>query len=267
MADIGAWLKNNLLTLNPTKTKFICFHKTKASAPDETVQSIRLHTCSSPTDFHQCSCTDNIERAQSLRYLGVILDQNLNFNAHISGVVGRCRKLIYIMKQIRDLSDTTIHKLVYTALCESIIGYCVSCWGGAAKTHLLKLERAQRCVLKVLLKKHFQYSTFDLFRDFEVLTVRQLFIAKSATAAYKHLLSLPTLSEILNKRVIRLAVPACRTTFAQRFSTFLQPFLLNKLIKVCPFIGCTIKEAQVNLKKYLFTLDYETTESLLETSS
>uniref|UniRef100_A0A2H1VLX7 SFRICE_006735 n=1 Tax=Spodoptera frugiperda TaxID=7108 RepID=A0A2H1VLX7_SPOFR len=54
--------------------------------------------------------------------------------------------------------------------------YAVTSWGGAAKSHLLKLERAQRAILKVSLFLPFRHPSYDLYQRFDVLTVRQLFI-------------------------------------------------------------------------------------------
>ncbi|KAJ0169311.1 hypothetical protein K1T71_015195 [Dendrolimus kikuchii] len=58
----------------------------------------------------------------------------------------------------------------------SILSYCITSWGGARKSHLIKLERAQRALLKVIKNKPFRYPTSDLYRECDILTVRQLLV-------------------------------------------------------------------------------------------
>ncbi|KOB76258.1 putative tick transposon, partial [Operophtera brumata] len=65
---------------------------------------------------------------------------------------------------------------LYYALCQSVLGYCISVWGGACKKNLIIVERAQCSVLKVLKFKHFRYPTTSLYNECELLSVRKLFI-------------------------------------------------------------------------------------------
>jgi hypothetical protein len=56
------------------------------------------------------------------------------------------------------------------------IQYCITSWGGALKTNILPLERAQRAILKVANSLPFLNPTQLLYDACKVLTVRQLFI-------------------------------------------------------------------------------------------
>lgn len=138
LSEVCLWLQSNILTLNVAKTKYISFaHRTNLLPP--TALTITAHTCIS--DSHDCSCPI-LERAESIKYLGVTLDQTLSFRHHIDILVSRLRKLIYILKTLKHVADRKVIKLVYFALCQSIVEYCITSWGGAAKTHLINLERS-----------------------------------------------------------------------------------------------------------------------------
>ena len=50
---------------------------------------------------------------------------------------------LYLSKSLRHIADTSIIKSVYLALCQFLLYYCISSWGGAAKTHLLTRSREQ----------------------------------------------------------------------------------------------------------------------------
>lgn len=69
----------------------------------------------------------------SIKYLGVLIDHKLTFKDHIDYLSGKVRKLIYFFKDLRQLANEHIMKMVYLSLCQSILNYCVTIWGGAAK--------------------------------------------------------------------------------------------------------------------------------------
>lgn len=258
ITSINSWLDNNLLTLNPSKTHFICFHKTIKSAPTN-LTKLLLHHCNLVPN---CNCNVYIDRKDSTKYLGVIIDEKLTFTHHVTAVAKRSRKLIPIMKKLRDISDKKTLKLVYTSLCESILTYCILAWGGASKTHFLEIERAQRSILKVLYKKPFLFSTDQLYLDCEALTVRQLFIFNSVIYTHKKQLLFRQTSSYTSKRTNRIPVPTMRLAFGQRSPQFLQPFLYNKLLKHCKFFDDSCHGAKKKIKLYLLKLDYYDTEAL-----
>lgn len=93
---------------------------------------------------------------------------NTTFSAYPKGL----EKQYTYSKKLRYSADENLLKLIYVALCQSIITYGISVWGSAAKTTMLAAERAQRSVLKVMLLKPFRYPTHSLYAEAKVLTVR-----------------------------------------------------------------------------------------------
>lgn len=144
--NVALWLRNNYLTLNTDKTKYIAFTITNATRPPANLK-ILSHCCNDP---NICNTTcPTLTSTNHIKYLGVIIDQNLNFQMHIDMTASRVRKLIYVFKNLRHVAEARLIKRVYLALCQSIISYCISSWGGASVSALLPLEIAQRAVLKV----------------------------------------------------------------------------------------------------------------------
>jgi hypothetical protein len=111
-----------------------------------------------------------------VKYLGVTLDSRLSFQSHILSIAQRVRKLTFVFKQLRHIVDEKLMRNIYLALCHSIVSYCITIWGGAAKSHMIVLERAQRLILKVGHGKPRLYPTADLYTDYNVLTVRQTYL-------------------------------------------------------------------------------------------
>jgi hypothetical protein len=255
IALVSRWLRQNLLTLNTTKTRFLCFHKTSASAP-RVGRNLKVHSSiCTETLAQNCSC-DNMTRSSTVNYLGIIIDEKLSFKEHVTAVSGRVRKLMHTMKMLRESADHSTLKTVYLALGQSIINYCILAWGGAVTATLLKLERAQRAVLKVALRKPIRYPTNDLYRDAKVLSVRKLYLIRVATHVHKSVLNSPDYNNLLQNRIFRIPVTAVKTSFARRFAFFLYPRIYNRLVSLYKYHELSVIEAKNILSKHLMHLSY-----------
>lgn len=264
MSKVFEWLSDNLLTLNTAKTKYVCFHKTAISSPLVTTD-IKIHerTCNNPPNVNSCNC-NFIQRTHTIKYLGVNIDEKLTFSDHTAALSARVRKLIYVMKQIRDVANPDLAKYIYIALCQSIVTYCINTWGGVAASHLISLERAQRSVLKVMLKKPLRYSTALIYNETNLLSIRRLYIKAAICLTHKQILKSESYNKLLTNRIFRIPVPTANTSFAQRFSNFLFPFLYNKICKICKFKDDTARVIQSKVTKYLNDLTYNEVEQLLK---
>lgn len=254
---ISRWLRDNLLTLNISKTTYLQFAFAKSKPPDV---NIRIHSCDYQHN-NNCSCLP-ITRSTTVKYLGIILDDKLSWHPHIELITARTRKLIWIFKKLRHVADMALLRTVYFALVQSIIGYCVGVWGGACKTHLIQLERAQRSLLKVMAFKKFRYPTEALYHECQILTVRQLYISHLLIKQHK---ITPYNEEYKKRRVIKnvCVLPKCRTATARRQHGYRSSYLYNKVNKMINIYPLTCSESKDKIKSYLLKLSYEQTEALL----
>jgi hypothetical protein len=249
MAVVSDWLDGNLLTLNISKTKFLCFSiNTRGQPSDDFSIRVGPHLVA--------SSSSTLERANTIKYLGIQLDQHLNWRQHITTLKCRVRKLMFVFRLLRNVAYPELLKMVYYALGESILGYCNSVWGGAAKSILISLERSQRSLLKVAFRKRFRYSTKVLYMDANVLTVRQLFLRKVMFAygnKYGKNFDADT-------RRQRWKTPKYNTRFAQRFSAFVCPHVFKIF---CRSYKASHPPNKKILSKWLMQHDYRETELLL----
>lgn len=257
--QVSKWLNDNILTLNVDKTKFMTYSFRKQDQPNIPIIS---HVCNLPHN-NLCNCP-RLSNTNIIKYLGVVLDNQLNFQHHIDALIPRVRKLIYIFKSLRHIADTSIIKMVYLALCQSLLSYCITSWGGAAKTYLLKLERAQRFILKVSCFLPIRYPTFDLYQRCKVLTVRQLFILMIVTRKHSELSYDPT--KISSKRITTAVCTTtrCNNSLTQNFYGYLGPYLYNNLNRQLLIYPLSRAECKNKVYSWLLGTDYETTECLLK---
>ena len=255
---VRGWLHQNILTLNVDKTKYICFsirHDIKLNKN----LNIIPHEC---VFEDSCNCS-SLERVKSIKYLGVTIDCSLNFKEHVKHMCGRVRKLIYIFKKLRHIAEPKLMKQIYFALCQSLLTYCITTWGGTAKTTIKSIEVAQRAVLKVSISKPICFPTTTLFQICEVLTVRQLFILNMILLQHSRLTYNP---ELLNKRrkyMVCNTPTHSKTQFISKFADFIGPYLYNKINKSLNIYPLTKTECKAKLHNYLQKLSYVETELLL----
>ena len=259
---VSNWLRDNLLTLNATKTNYIAFCMKNIGSNQPLPNTIVAHSCTHPLT-RSCNCQP-LNKAENVKYLGITIDKNLRFQDHITTLSNRLRKLIYVFRTLRPVVEKNILKSVYYALAQSIICYCITSWGGAPKTTLIEIERAQRAILKVLSFLPYRYPTEQLYKENKVLTVRQLFVLHTLLKQHTRLVYNPKLSK--GKRrydPVETHHLRRKTIFARRFFCYLGGYLYNKTHKVLHIFNLTKSKCKKRLTDWLLNLNYNDTENLL----
>ena len=131
---IGTWLKLNKLTVNYSKSNFMLFQRKRSN----TEICIKMDE-------------NLLERVKEVKYLGVILDENLNWKSHIKYLTSKIARASYILSKLRHYVCFSTLKMVYFSLVHPYLSYCISSWGGISKTTLLPLFRLQKKLLGLLL--------------------------------------------------------------------------------------------------------------------
>lgn len=258
--SILRWLGHNLLTINADKTKYMLFSIRNTLSQHHNL-NLTAHTC----NFDPILCTCPVlENVSTIKYLGINLDQNLNFKTHINLLSTRTRKLVYIFKNLRHIADQKILKVTYYALCQSILTYCITIWGGAHKTTLKKLEVAQRTILKVSTFRPYLFSTSKLYEECKVLSVRQLFIASTVLRKHSLLTYDPNFSQNQRRHDLVCTGKIFKTSFAKRFFVFLGSYLYNKCNGVNKIYALNRYNCKNKVTDWLLNLNYEDTEDLFD---
>lgn len=213
----------SLLSLNVSKTKFLTFSSVSRDQPHRSFVRLHLNNCDR---FNTCSCP-HIQKTNSIKYLGLELDENLRWKHHIEHIVSRLGRLTYKFYQIRNILSFRNLRVVYTSLAESVIRYCIVIWGGLFQESLKTLNVIQNTLLKILFKKNRRYSTEVLYRETTVMNVRQLYTYSCLMYIFE------TGKQGVESRNTRscsnITVPFYRTTLLQRFVFFDGPKIFNSL--------------------------------------
>ena len=133
LTKIDDWICANQLSLNASKTTYSIFSSKKINLSSE----IAIRNVS-------------IERSRCQKFLGVLLDENLNFQSHINSVRLKVSRAVGIMKKMRDIAPSNILMKLYYALVYPHITYSIEVWGKSSKTAIKRLSNKLLTVQRLL---------------------------------------------------------------------------------------------------------------------
>ena len=128
LLKVTSWLVANQLTINVAKSHFMVFHRARIKLDDVSVEL----------------CGSTLEQLNYTKFLGMIIDNKLNFINHICYIKSKISKgLGIIIKARKNLNRKVLVNLYNTFVFPYLI-YCIEIWGNACDTHLDPLIKLQK---------------------------------------------------------------------------------------------------------------------------
>lgn len=158
-SQIYNWLKANKLSLNIEKTNFIDFHL------------YQKRIVNHPSILINNTALLNTEQT---KFLGVVVDEGLNWTQHIDYVHPKLCTACYAIKTIKETSGPLNAKIAYHALIESHIRYGIVLWGNSP--HASKIFKMQKRAVRILEGLGYIDSCREAFRKLNILTLAGLYI-------------------------------------------------------------------------------------------
>jgi hypothetical protein len=177
---INTWFLKNNLRINYTKSNFLTFTHDKRTQPN--FNEIKIHDSNCKTN--NCSC-NIINKTDHTKYLGLIIDQHLKWDIHINTLIIKLRKLQHLYINARKFLNIQTLRMIYFSLTQSILHYGITAWGGLGIVASNKILRAQKSIIKIILKKPKTHPTTQIYKEFNVLSVQKLFQRNSLYFIYK----------------------------------------------------------------------------------
>lgn len=157
--EILNYLTNNGLVLNASKTSYMQFLPKNITLNYDLLLKIQNKT---------------IQSTNTIKFLGLNIDQKLTWEPHINEVCSKISTTCYIIKQLRDTVTYDLLKLLYYGLVQSVLQYGLIFWGSSS--HLNKAFIVQKKILRCMSKSHPLSSCKPLFRRYGILTLPSLYI-------------------------------------------------------------------------------------------
>ena len=94
----------------------------------------------------------SIERVTNIKYLGVIIDEKLNWNMHINFVCDSLVKFFGIFNHIKHKVTQNVVRQLYYGFIYSKIAYGLEVYGYTSVSNVSKIQTMQNKLLKLILK-------------------------------------------------------------------------------------------------------------------
>lgn len=147
---------------------------------------------------------------------------------------------------------------MYYALIQSILSYGLNGWGGTYKSILEPLEVVQRNIIRICLKRDRYSNRVNLYRDFKVFSIRQLYSKCCLQYTFKNRESFISQDVYATRAVTDQNLQSVKMlkSIGQNHANFLGPKLFNLLdreTKNCEDKNLFKKRITIWLINYGFT--------------
>ena len=169
LTQLVHWLRANKICLNASKTELILFKS-------------KFQNTTKKLNFRLSG--QKLELSRTVSYLGVIIDENLDWDAQLSKTALKLSRAVGMLSKLRHYLDYKTLLSVYYALFESHVSYFIQILGHIKITSLDKLEKLQNKALRIIHFKGPRESAKPLYVNSRILPIRYLMKEKNCLLAY-----------------------------------------------------------------------------------
>lgn len=148
---IKCWLENHFLKINLQKTKYIYFNGRARNDPFI------------PGALNVLYDGTIVERVESFDYLGLTIDEKLNFRHHVEKVRSRTLSMCFALRRIRNYISLETANQLYFSYVHSLFIYMNSCWNVSSITTIDLLVKCQKKILRIIHVRPPRFPSKELF--------------------------------------------------------------------------------------------------------
>jgi hypothetical protein len=175
LQKIAVWFRANKMAVNTSKTKFIVFRtQGKKINLEECVLYFNNNEPGQPVDPNLIYPIDRIHNdgpEKCFKLLGVMFDEYLSFDAHISHLCAKISKSLFCINRIKNFVDKNSLVKLYYAMIHSHLSYCINVYGCAVTTNLQRLRVKQKEAIRIINNVGFRDHTVQLFKQSGILPI------------------------------------------------------------------------------------------------
>lgn len=242
LINVDKWFKCNKLSLNINKTKFVVFRSNRSRVKMENLR----------VDINGQA----IQRENNIKFLGIYIDEIINFSTHIDHLVGKLSKYVGLFYKLRTYLPQNALLGLYRSLFEPHLNYCNAIWCNTYLTYLQKLLVLQKKVIRVISWSDYNAPSNPLFHRLKLLKLTECNYFHNACVMYS----------VVNKLNPRLNHLIPVTTLSHQYDTRKKQLLRGKHRKlVCTRLSVVCKGPQIwnelddNIQKSTSLVTYKKT--------
>ena len=158
LKNISDWFRANKLTLNIYKSVYMIFSKKEQKDIDINLGGTKL------------------PKVTTTKFLGMWIDQNLNWNEHLSKLKTKIKRNLTILQICNKYLNTDTKKMMYYAQIYSHLSYGLILWGNKiSNTQLTTMQKLQNKAIKLVdlsqTKIESTYKTLEILKLNEAIVL------------------------------------------------------------------------------------------------
>jgi hypothetical protein len=154
LGKYSEWFKLNKLSINTSKTKAMLFHM-----PQKTLQYPILSLDN-----------DIIEYVREFNFLGIVIDENLNWKSHVNKISTKISKIVGLLTKLKHFLPERILLNIYNALIVPHLNYGALLWENSYQRVFMLQKKAVRAVTNSKFNAH----TDMLFKRLNTLKCKDI---------------------------------------------------------------------------------------------
>ena len=127
---------------------------------------------------------NELKETKSVKYLGIMIDSNLNWERQITTVSNKISKGCWAISRLRPFVNSTVLRLIYFTLIYPHLLYCITSWGTASQTHLNKIITKQKRTIRLITYSSYTAPSTPLFKQMNLLQLSDIFKLRTAITTY-----------------------------------------------------------------------------------
>lgn len=236
---VSMWSHDAGLVLNAAKTKITHVRSSHMRHSDTSHFNIIAHDhdCLHRSLQHDvgCSC-EAIEQVSHHTYLGLIVDNRLNWSAHIDSVCDKMRAILAKFYIIKNKMPFKILRTMYVAMAESIISYGITSYGRTFKTYIDKISILQIRLLKLIvprnIKEQYKENIISIFEFCNILPIQDKVHMSLLIEQFNNTeIQIPVTHKTSTRKITQkmLKVPRVNNYYGRRTLASIIPTLMNSI--------------------------------------
>jgi hypothetical protein len=115
-----------------------------------------------------------LKQVTFVKFLGVIIDEELTWKNHISSVLKTVIKCTGLIAKLRHYANRNTFKLIHYALAYPYLTYGNLVWENTYPTRLQKIMNVQKKIVRLICFKSYSDHSEPLFLDLKILNVYKI---------------------------------------------------------------------------------------------
>ena len=255
LQSISKYLFANYLHINVKKTKYVVFSSSRRNPP---LCKINLDSVT-------------LTRVRSIKFLGVFLDEKLNWEPQINSIVCKLAKTSGVLYNLGNSLPKSLRAPVANALINSHISYAITVWGGNPLNRDKVFKSQKKCIRSLFKIRHrkkvkgvYIYGhTKHIFAENSLLSAHNLYNYSMILDGYKMLCSNTPSSyfsrcySISPRNSLRLLSSKCNLSSLSTNFRYMIPTLWNNFTNVSTITSlslCGLKTFKRSLKVFFLAM-------------